>query len=484
MGFHNVHKLSSLNTSVYSYRVLMDDRISIIVPTYNRKVMLKRLLDSFSTLHCHCPLEFIIVDDCSDDGTRLIVEDWKKTMDFTDVKYHYLPSQSGPAVARNAGILISTGNVLAFTDSDCVVDPAWAENLYQRLISSPEYAGVGGRVLPVNDDIYSTYNTVFRILEPPRHINAVIGANCMFWKQLVVDVGMFDDYFINPGGEEIALCMKLWIRGYRFGFDEQAIVYHDYRQNFRAFVKTFYSYGRGERIIIKNRLKEYLQYMKYPEQIYNYLAFRNFFLFWLGLFIHLVVSIIPRRASSRSSPLPGNKKFSLIGLAAIHHFSYHLGRGTFSGVLVKEVRKYLAKHPECVLTLHPGTDSISPLLEITADSIPPVFKPGQRKKSSITIKNPRPDLWLSAEFLIIIQNNEEHITFYKTQKLQNTIFFPGAELAYDLTFKAPLDERDYIVQVHLMTPDGIPLSNKREKIIRVSSKLPDPDAKIIETTFP
>ena len=176
----------------------MDDRISIIVPTYNRKVMLKRLLDSFSTLRCRCPLEFIIVDDCSDDGTRLIVEDWKKTMDFADVKYHSLTSRSGPAVARNAGITLSTGNVLAFTDSDCVVDPAWADQLYQRLISSSEYAGVGGRVLPVNDDIYSTYNTVFRILEPPRNINAVIGANCMFWKQLVIDVGMFDDYFINP----------------------------------------------------------------------------------------------------------------------------------------------------------------------------------------------------------------------------------------------------------------------------------------------
>lgn len=455
----------------------MDDRISIIVPTYNRKVMLKRLLDSFSTLQSRCSLEFIIVDDCSDDGTRLIVEDWKKTMDFADVKYHALTSRSGPAVARNAGIILSTGNVLAFTDSDCVADPAWAEHLYLRLISNPEYAGVGGRVLPVSDDIYSTYNTLFRILEPPRAINAVIGANCMFWKQPVVDAGMFDDYFKNPGGEEIALCMKLWIRGFRFGFDEKAIVYHDYRQNFMAFVKTFYHYGRGERIIIKNRLKEYLQYMKYPEQRYNYLAFRNFFLFWVVLFIGIVGSIIPRSTSPLSSPIPGNKKFILIGLDLIQHFCYHLGRGTFSGVLVKQVRKYLTNHPECFLTLHPGTDSTSPLLEITADTIPPVFKPGQRKKSSITIKNPRSDLWLSAEFLIFIQNNEEHITFYKTKKLRNTVFFPCAELTYDLTFKAPLEERDYIVQMFLITPEGIALNGKREKIIRVSSKSPDPNIK-------
>lgn len=437
--------------------------------------MLKRLLDSFSTLHCRCPLEFIIVDDCSDDGTRLIVEAWKKTMDFADVKYHSLTSRSGPAVARNAGITLSTGNVLAFTDSDCVVDPAWAEHLYLRLISSPEYAGVGGRVLPVNDDIYSTYNTLFRILEPPRAINAVIGANCMFWKQPVVDAGMFDDYFKNPGGEEIALCMKLWIGGFRFGFDEQAIVYHDYRQNFRAFVKTFYHYGRGERILFENRLKEYLQYMKYPEQRYNYLAFRNFFLFWLVLSLGIVGSIIPRSTSPLSSPVPRNKKYILIGLDLIQHFSYHLGRGTFSAVLVKQVRRYLANHPECLLTLHHGTDSTSPLLEITADTISPLFKPGQKKKSSITIKNPRHDLWLSAEFLITLQNNEEQMTFYRTRKLQNMIFFPVTESVYEFTLKAPLEERDYTMQVYLMTPEGIPLSKKREKIIRVSSKSPDPD---------
>jgi hypothetical protein len=299
----------------------------------------------------------------------------------------------------------------------------------------------------------------------------------MFWKHLVVDEGMFDDYFKNPGGEEIALCMKLWIRGYRFGFDEQAIVYHDYRQNFRAFVKTFYHYGRGERIIFENRLKEYLQYFKYPEQRRNYLAFRNFFLFWLVLCIGVVGGIIPRSNSPLSSPLPGNKKFILTGLDIVQNFSYHLGRGTFSAVLVKQVRKYIANHPECFLTLNPGTDSKSPLLEITADSIPPVFKPGQKKKSSITIKNPKPDLWLSAEYLIILQNNEEHITFYRTQKLQNMIFFPGTESVFDLTIKAPLEERDYTMQVYLMTPEGIPLSKKREKIIRVSSKSSDPHVK-------
>jgi glycosyltransferase involved in cell wall biosynthesis len=324
----------------------MTDRISIIVPTYNRKMMLQRLLESFSKLKCDCPLEFIIVDDCSDDGTRVVVEDWKNATGFSDVKYHRLASRSGPARARNAAIRFSTGNILAFIDSDCVADPMWAEQLYRRLISCPDYAGVGGRVLPVHDDIFSIYNTVYRILEPPAHLNVVIGANCMFWKQLVVDAGMFDDYFSRPGGEEIALCMKLWIKGFRFGFDEQAIVYHNYRQNLRDFAHTFYYYGIGERIIIENRLKEYLLYMTYPEKIYDYLAFKNFLLFWAVFCMHIIIGSIRQRTFLGTIPLSNKKKLIFICLYALQHFSYHLGRGTFSGTFVRQVRKYGAGTPE------------------------------------------------------------------------------------------------------------------------------------------
>jgi glycosyltransferase involved in cell wall biosynthesis len=322
------------------------DRLSIIVPTYNRKVMLQRLLESFSRLQCCCPLEFIIVDDCSDDGTGTMVEAWKYTVGLSDVIYHRLVSRSGPAQARNAGIRLSTGNILVFTDSDCVADPSWVEQLYRRLINNPVYAGAGGRVLPVHQDIFSLYNTVYGILEPPGHINAVIGANCIFWKQPVVDVGMFDDYFFYPGGEEIALCMKLWIRGYRFGFEEHAIIYHDYRQNLNDFVTSFYHYGRGERIIIENRLKDYLRYMSYPEQTNNYLAFRNFFLFWLIFIMRVIYGTIRQHVFVGTLQITNKKRFMLIGLYAIQNFSYHMGRGTFSGTIVRQVRKYGAGTPE------------------------------------------------------------------------------------------------------------------------------------------
>lgn len=460
------------------------DRISIIVPTYNRKGMLQRLLESFSKLRCHCPLEFIIVDDCSDDGTGTIVEDWKATIGFADVRYHRLSSRSGPARARNAGIVLSTGNILAFTDSDCRADPLWVEQLYRRLTSRPEYAGAGGRVLPLHDDIYSTYNTVFRCLEPPRQIEAVIGANCMFRKQPVIDAGMFDEYFFHPGGEEIALCMKLWIQGYRFGFEEQAVVYHDYRQNLRDFIRTFYHYGVGEQIILTNRPTEYFQYMQYPEKMHNYIAFKNSKKFLMFFFLHLVYGTFMQHSFLAGIPLTRNTRLKLNGLYGIHQLSYHLGRGTFSGTLVKSVHQFLMNNPGCLLTLNPDENPDPPLLEITNETVPEFCKPGQRVKATVTIKNISNNRWISTEFPISLLCTDANNPLFRAEIPKKLLIPPGLESVFKFRFVLPKKEKDHIVYLFLSSPQGMPISNKIGKKIIVTSDPCYLDAEIADTKFP
>jgi glycosyltransferase involved in cell wall biosynthesis len=269
-----------------------------------------------------------------------MVKDWMKTVGSVSVKFSILPSRSPISRSRNAGIALSTGNIIAFIDDDCTADHLWVEELYRRLISSPGFAGVGGKVLPLGDDIYSAYYTVYRILEPPEHINAVITANCIFWKQPVVDAGLFDEYFGSAGGEEIGLSMKLWNRGYRFGYEEQAIVYHDYRKGLKNFIRAFYRYGNGERKIYENQPEEYLRFMLYPEQLYNNLAFRNPILFQGVFSLRMVVGIFLQWPNLQKRGISFAKKVMLPGLYAIAQFSYHLGRGTFSGSLVKTVRRF------------------------------------------------------------------------------------------------------------------------------------------------
>jgi glycosyltransferase involved in cell wall biosynthesis len=448
----------------------MDDRISIIVSTFNRKTQLNRLLESFTQLNCCCPLEFIIVDNCSDDGTRAIVENWKKIIDFADVKYHILPERAPLAHSRNVGISLSTGNIIAFTDDDCRVDPAWLNRLYQRLITCSDYAGVGGRVLPVGDDIYSVYNTVYRVLEPPPHTKVVIGANCMFWKQPVIDAGLFDEYFIVLGGEEIALCMKLGIRGYRFGFEERGIVYHDYRKTLNAFIRTFFNYGTGEKIMIENQLSEYLQYMDYPEKMFNSVAFNHNLKFQVLFIIGIIVHILKQISFLRQMSLTHKTRIQLLGLCALHHFCYNIGRETFSGKLSKTVDKYLANRPDLLLTIDPDADSITPFLKITHDTIPSVLKPGTTIVTSITIKNPSHERFISTGFLVTLENGENHSLFYKTPKPQNMVFFPMTEMVYTFSLTSPFHEQKIPLILVITTQHGALLSDKREKLIMITSE--------------
>jgi GT2 family glycosyltransferase len=212
---------------------------------------------------------------------------------------------------------------------------------------------VGGRVLPVGQDLYSIYYTIYHILEPPPDMRAVIGANCMFWKQPVVDAGLFDEYFVLLGGEETALCMKLWLRGFRFGFAENGIVYHEYRQSLRDFITTFYYYGNGEMVLYLHSLNGYLRYWQFPEKMYNNIAFRKHSSFLLLFTRHMISDIADQYRFLRAVSTSRKERLILNFLYAMHHIFYNLGRGTFSGTLSKTVEHYLADNPGCLLTPDP-----------------------------------------------------------------------------------------------------------------------------------
>lgn len=85
--------------------------VSVIIPTYNRKNLLKRALHSVNN-QTFVPREIIVVDDGSSDGTK----DWVLER-FPDVRYIY-QDNSGVSSARNAGIKEAIGSWIAFLDSD------------------------------------------------------------------------------------------------------------------------------------------------------------------------------------------------------------------------------------------------------------------------------------------------------------------------------------------------------------------------------
>lgn len=109
--------------------------ISVIIPSYNRAAFLPRAVTSVLNQSGKCS-EIIIVDDGSDDNTRVIVEGMKATANR--IRYIYQENK-GPASARNTGITKSSYPFLAFLDSDDHWHRKKLETQYGALSRRPEY---------------------------------------------------------------------------------------------------------------------------------------------------------------------------------------------------------------------------------------------------------------------------------------------------------------------------------------------------------
>jgi glycosyltransferase involved in cell wall biosynthesis len=102
--------------------------VSVIVPVYNGKTTLAKCLDSIEKQDYPLPLEVIIIDDGSTD----------KSGEYAESKgFKVLRQQNqGPSLARNNGAKLATGELLVFTDADCVLDENFVTKLVKPLLNS------------------------------------------------------------------------------------------------------------------------------------------------------------------------------------------------------------------------------------------------------------------------------------------------------------------------------------------------------------
>lgn len=94
-----------------------NNTVSVIIPLYNAEKYIRETIESVIAQD-YPNIEIIIVDDCSTDGSQLIV---KKMCDkYPNIIYHKLDVNSGVAIARNEAIKLAKGRFIAFCDSDDV----------------------------------------------------------------------------------------------------------------------------------------------------------------------------------------------------------------------------------------------------------------------------------------------------------------------------------------------------------------------------
>ncbi len=123
-------------------------RISVVICTFNRSC---RLADALTSLLAQQNInridcEIIVVDNNSTDGTDAVVGQFMPRFN-NRLRYYFEPTQ-GLSVARNSGIRIATGEIIAFIDDDVIVDEQWLNNIGKYFKNNADLVAIAGRVLP------------------------------------------------------------------------------------------------------------------------------------------------------------------------------------------------------------------------------------------------------------------------------------------------------------------------------------------------
>ncbi len=114
--------------------------VSVIIPVFNDSERLKLCLEALHDQTYPKNLyEVIVVDNGSDNGVEDVVNK------FTQASYTN-ENRLGSYSARNKGISMARGQVIAFTDSDCIPVPEWIEKGVKNLLRVPNCGLVAGKI--------------------------------------------------------------------------------------------------------------------------------------------------------------------------------------------------------------------------------------------------------------------------------------------------------------------------------------------------
>ena len=226
--------------------------ISIVIPAYNCEDTMKACLDSLLQLS-YPNREIIIVDDGSTDGTHAILERYSGIRVIRT-------ENSGPSHARNIGIREAKGDFIAFTDSDCIVEENWLEEL-RRGFHNESVAGVGGDQKSPADDTPFGKN-VQRFMKAVGFVTDYIKTgkrlkktnhnptcNVLYRRSVLLESGLFDEK-LWPG-EDVEIDLKIERLGYTLYYNPEAVVYHYRPKTVQSFARMMNRYGWAQGYLVK-----------------------------------------------------------------------------------------------------------------------------------------------------------------------------------------------------------------------------------------
>ncbi|WP_413164730.1 glycosyltransferase [Capilliphycus salinus ALCB114379] len=224
--------------------------VSVVVPIYNGEADLPDLIQCLrSQTYPPNQVEYLLVDNNSRDRTADILQTLA-TDSIRPVSENRIQSSYA---ARNQGIRIAQGEIVAFTDADCRPEPQWLEELIKPF-EDPNIGIVVGEIVALpgetllekhadRQDTLSQKHTIAHNFFPYGQT-----ANLAIRRQIFERVGLFRPHLTTGGDADI--CWRIQQQtDYKLYFAQQAIIKHRHRATWRQLRSQWRRYGESNRYL-------------------------------------------------------------------------------------------------------------------------------------------------------------------------------------------------------------------------------------------
>jgi GT2 family glycosyltransferase len=198
--------------------------------------------------------DLTVIDQSTTDGTRRVVE----PIAATNPRLHYVHvDEAGLSRAYNNGIRRTEGEILAFTDDDCIVAPDWLASIANAFAAEPDGELLYGQVVAAGSSTDDVSQTPALEIHEPQRLSTKdgfkvfgMGANFAARRTLFRSIGGFDTVLGGGGALRSSQDFDLAYRAYRGGhvivLRPEVSLRHDGRREIEDWPALLIAYGTGD----------------------------------------------------------------------------------------------------------------------------------------------------------------------------------------------------------------------------------------------
>lgn len=314
-------------------------KVSVIVCTHNACDDLKECLESLENQD-YDEKEIIVVDDASKDGTSKFLQDFKSR---TKIETIIVTNEGnlGVAGSRNVGIQCARGEIIAFTDADCIADRSWVS----ELVRGYDHGGVkaaGGSIFDKRiSNIWQLSDKGHDFVASAEgYVSYIQGCNMSFDAK-VLRKFMFNDE-IKYGYEEALLCDHLINEGYNIYYRPQAVVHHKRRNDLGSLLRRKYLLGLSS-VWYRKKQNKFFMFKRHLVLLAALFCLPFLIIHKLSLFVFLSLFLVFALSLFRDEIIFKKKRFEEILLT--FPFLVFIEFAHFWGSLVGFIKFRVQKNP-------------------------------------------------------------------------------------------------------------------------------------------